>query len=206
MATFLPKGKRIHLKLRKATLNRGGSTRQHNFKLELDLTEGDDVLTGLPEWMQNAFTNLAQIGNCAEEQKFDVVFNDHTLEFFGSGKAKQKLFPVVLKAKLSKFVMSRTGTEDEDVEVKLVFTALFDTTKQIHEWVFDDEDSELWMSAESPQLDLNLKGVQEKKQEDDEDEDEDEQVAQQRRAAEAGARTTPLIPLVPRRNPASPHN
>jgi hypothetical protein len=204
MATFLPKGKRIHLKLRKATLNRGGSTRQHNFKLELDLTEGDDVLTGLPEWMQNAFTNLAQIGNCAEEQKFDVVFNDHTLEFFGSGKAKQKLFPVVLKAKLSKFVMTRTGTEDEDVEVKLVFTALFDTTKQIHEWVFDDEDSELWMTAESPQLDLNLNGVQEKKED---KEEEDEIDAQQRRKEEAGARTTPLIPLVPRRTPASsPHN
>ena len=173
MATFLPKGKRIHLKLRKATLNRGGSTRQHNFNLMLDLTAGDDTLTGLPEWIQNAYTNLARIGNCTALQKFDVAFNDVVLEFYGSAKARAKLFPVILKAKLSKFVMERTGTEDEDVEVKLTFTALFDTTKQVYDWVYEEDDTEFWMSAESPQQELNLSGDNAAASDDEDDEDDD---------------------------------
>ena len=209
MATFLPKGKRIHLKLRKATLNRGGSTRQHNFNLSLDLTEGDDTLTGLPEWLQNAYTNLARIGNCTALQKFDVVLSDVILEFYGTAKSRQKLWPVVTKAKLSKFVMERTGDEDEEVEVKLTFTAVFDTTKQIYDWVFADDDMEFWMAAESPQQELNLSGdnaaaaasdddddteddkdddeEDDEESDDDEDEDDEEEEEEEEQKASASA-------------------
>lgn len=212
MATFLPKGKRIHLKLKKATLNRGGSTRQHNFQLVLDLTEGDDTLVGLPEWIQNAYTNLIKTANYTDLVKFELAFGDETLEFYGSAKAKTRLWPVVLKAKLAKFSMIREG-EEEDAVVKLFFTALFDTTKVINEWVFDDEDGEFYMSSESAQQDLNLTGVQTKAPaaEEDDDKEEDELEAQARRKEEnSAARTTPLIPLVPRRIPGpravNPHN
>lgn len=186
MAVFLPKGKRIHLKLRKATLNRGGSTRQHNFNVEFNLSEGDDTLTGLPEWIQNAYTNLAKLSNVTVAQGFEIVLTDYTLEFYSTAKNRSKMFPVVLKAKLLKFKMTRTGTDDEDVEVKLTFTILFDTSKAIHDWVFDEDETDFWMATEAPQMDLDLAGVQatapasiaavadEDDESDDDDEDDEE--------------------------------
>jgi hypothetical protein len=164
--------------------------------------------------------------NVTQLQKFDVAFNDVTLEFYGSAKARQKMFPVVLKAKLSKFAMTRTGTEDEDVEVKMDFTVLFDTTKQIHEWVFDEDDTDFWLAAESPQQELNLAGAEASEAAEDEEEEaeegeeyeegedeegeasegeEDELQAQARRAKDAAARTTPLAGLVTRRTPVITH-
>lgn len=202
MATFLPKGKRIEVSIHGYSLNR--KTKRQTLRLRFDLTAGDDTLTGLPTWIQNAFTHIVQTGNLAKDQGFTAVFVGATMECFASAKGKTRSF-LVVGADLSKFEMRRKGGSDEDVVIELEFIAEFAAQEAIHKWVYDTpQEDEVWLAFELAQTDLNLNGVQEKKEG---GEEEDEIDAQQRRKEEAGARTTPLIPVVARRTPASsPHN
>ena len=201
---FLPKSKRIHLHLSAGTFNR--KTRQHTFKLILDLTEGDNTLTGLPAWVQNAFTNMAKLINCNPYQSFEVALNDTVLEFFPTEKSRTRLWAPILNARLNDFEMTRSGTE-EDLSIKLSFKAVFAASKDANDFVFEEGDGDFWMSAESPQQELNLSGDT-AAEEDDEEEEEDELEAQARRKEEKtaeGARTLPLIGRVPRRTPVVTH-
>ena len=227
MADFLPRKKRIHLHLSSGTFNR--KTRQHTFKLVLDLTEGDNTLTGLPAWVQNAFTNMAKLVNCNPYQSFEVALNDVVIEFFSTEKARTRMWAPILNARIFDFEMTRTGTE-EDLTIKLSFKAVFAASKDANDFVFDEGDGDFWMSAESPQQELNLSGDnaaatvsddeddEEEEEEEDGEEDDEEQeastpiaesqsakAARIRKEAEANAANAapaarpPMIGNVPRR-------
>jgi hypothetical protein len=233
--TFIQKSKRVKLTLRNAALLRKGEEKRHHFKLELNLSEGDDTLTGLPDWMQNAYTNLIKSANLTDCQKFGKLrFENMSLEMFPTFKGK-RFFSIINGATLGAFVMTRTGEGDEDAEVRLTFSAYFAGRREIHDWTFDHSKADFWMAFDSPQGELNLAGAQpgagedvsqdeldlDEDDEDDEDEGEDEEALYDDKPRDLNgadpavhkpepARTTPLVGLVARRTvgprSVNPHN
>ena len=215
MTSFIKKDQRVKLTLRDSHLLRRGEEKRHHFKLELTLSEGDDTLTGLPEWIQNAYTNLVKSGNLTDLSKFGKLrFENMTLELYSTPRTKQRFFSVINGATLSKFVMTRTGEEDEDAVVALSFSAHFPGRKDVHDWTFDYKNAAFWMAFDDPQGELNLAGkptvVEDDEDEaeetvsddedDDEDEDDDDEDEPQRASpGPEPARTLPLIGRVPRR-------
>jgi hypothetical protein len=219
MANFLPKNKRVQVTIHGYSLNRTNQTQ--TLRIRFDLTQGDDTLNGLPEWIQNAFTHMIRTGNCAKKQLFDAVFPAATLECFCSGKAKTRDFLVSKKADLSKFEMTRKGIGD-DASVVLEFIATFPKQTAIHKYIDETPiDEEVWMQFEQAQTALDLSGEktaaetsapeeEEDSKDDDEDEEEGDEVQEVVVHTPEPARTTPLVGLVPRRTVAqrsvSPHN
>lgn len=213
MADFIPKGKRIHVRLSKGDFNR--KSRHHTFKLVFDLTADGDTITGLPEWVQNAYTNLAKFANLNPFQRLEVSVDNAVLEFFPTQKSRTRLWAPILGAQLTNFEMERKGTE-ESLSIRLKFNATFPWNKSAHDFVGSEGDDDFWLSAESPQQDLNLTAAQEtaaetsddedeeeedETEEEDDDSDEDEEEEDEEDSKPEPARTTPLVGLVPRRTP-----
>jgi hypothetical protein len=155
---FIDKGKRVKLTLRDAALLRRGEEKRHHFKVDIVLSDGDDALNGMPEWVQNAYTNLIKTGNLATMQKFDVRLENATVEMFPTPKGR-RFFSPIMDATLSSFVMTRTGKGDEDAVVTLSFSAYFPGRKEIHEWTFDHKTANFWAAFEEAQGDLNFAGT-----------------------------------------------
>lgn len=156
MANFLPKDKRVLVTIHGYSLNRTNQTQ--TLRIRFDLTQGDDTLNGLPEWIQNAFTHMVKTGNCAKKQEFSAVFPAATLECFASQKAKTRDFLVAKKADLSNFQMTRKGS-DEEPTVVLEFVATFPKQSAIHKYIDETPiDEEVWMQFEQAQTTLDLTG------------------------------------------------
>lgn len=155
---FIPKGKRVKLTLRDAALLRRGEEKRHHFKVDIVLSDGGDSLNGMPEWVQNAYTNLIKTGNLSTLQKFDVRLENATVEMFPTPKGR-RFFSPIMDATLSSFLMTRTGKGDEDAVVTLSFSAYFPGRKEIHEWTFDHKTANFWAAFEEAQQDLNFAGT-----------------------------------------------
>jgi|GEM_PF-6994947 len=228
---FISKGKRVKLTLRNAALLRKGDEKRHHFKLELNLSDGGDTLNGLPEWMQNAYTNLIQSGNLTDLQKFGKLrFDNMSLDMYPTYRGR-RFFSIINGATLASFAMMRTGEKDEDAEVRLSFSAYFAGRREIHDWTFDHSRADFWMSFDAPQGELNLAGTQpgasedvgqdeldlddDEEDETDDEEDDDEDDEDEDEGLDAKPRDlngadpsmhdpapAPLVGLVPRRTPA----
>lgn len=178
---FLPKSTRCKLHLSKQDLlKRSSEDKRQTFSVYCMLSDGNATI-GMPDWVQNAYTQMIKIANKSKKQVFDVVIPNCFIEMFATEKTKSKLFSIIKEATLSNFTMERTGKDEEDVAVKLTFKISFSARKEIYDWFWDAKKDDFWACFEESQQDLTFAAARdaESDSEDDEDSDEDEEAEQE---------------------------
>lgn len=167
---------RKKFRLKDATLLRRGEDRRHSFVLEQVLTEGDDTMNGMPEFICVAYNTMIKSANRQKRMVFEERFENVAFEAFPTFKGR-RAFPIVIGAQLYGFIMERIG-KGEDADVVLRFVVLFSSTKQVHDWTYDHKRADFWAQFEEQQGNL-LSGEEmpangDGEDVDDEDEEEDE--------------------------------
>jgi hypothetical protein len=172
---FLPKSTRAKLHLSKQDLlKRSAEDKRQTFSVFIALSDGN-ALVGMPDWVQNAYTQMVRIANKSKKQVFDVVIANCFIEMFGTEKTKSKLFSIIQAATLSNFTMERTGKDEEDVAVKLAFKISFNARKEIYDWFWDAKKDDFWACFEESQQDLTFAAARDAESESDDDSDDDEE-------------------------------
>jgi hypothetical protein len=171
---FLPKSTRAKLHLSKQDLlKRSAEDKRQTFSVFCSLSDGN-AMTGMPDWVQNAYTQMIRIANKSKKQVFDVVIPNCFIEVFGSLKTKSKLFAIIKEATLSNFTMERTGKDEEDVAVKLSFKISFAARKEIYDWFWEAKKDDFFASFEESQQDLSFQAARDAQTDSDDEDDSDE--------------------------------
>lgn len=179
---FLSKTTRTKLHLsEQKLLKRSSDDKRQTLSVFVKLSDGN-ALVGMPEWVQNAYTQMVKIANKSKHQVFDTVIPGCFVECFGTEKTKSKLFAIINAATLSHFVMDRTGKDDTDVEVNLSFKITFAGRKEIYDWYWDAKKETFFAQFEESQQDLTFAQARDNESdeveqdgdlEDEDDEDDD---------------------------------
>lgn len=176
---FLPKSTRAKLHLSKQDLlKRSAEDKRQTFSVFIALSDGN-ALVGMPDWVQNAYTQMVRIANKSKKQVFDVVIANCFIEMFGTEKTKSKLFSIIQAATLSNFTMERTGKDEEDVAVKLAFKISFNARKEIYDWFWDAKKDDFWACFEESQQDLSFQAARDAEADSTNEADDDEDAEQE---------------------------
>lgn len=152
---FLPKTKRVRLRIHKTDLIRMASDdKKHKFDASIVLTQGDDTMTGMPEWIQVAYETLLKARNLQKDVNFTHNLSNVAIEIFATPKGR-RTFPIIVDANLTGFQMDRTGSSD-DPQIALYFSMKFPGRKEIHDWTWDHKGMECFASFEQQQGVLNM--------------------------------------------------
>lgn len=171
---FLDKSKRVPLHLIKQDFVKlSDENRRLTFHVSCALGE-DASLAGMPEWVQNAYTQMIRVANKSKKQLFDTVIPNCFVEMFGTEKTKTKLFAIVNEATLSGFTMDRTGKDDDDIAVKLCFKISFAARKEIYDWAYDTKKTTFWAAFEESQQELYREASPSDGDDVDDEEDDDD--------------------------------
>lgn len=174
---FLEKNKRVALHLIKQEFVKL-SDENRRLTLHVSCILDAHALTGMPDWIQNAYTLMVRIANKSKKNVFEEAIHNCFVEMYGTEKTKTRLFPIINEANLLKFTMERTGKDDETVAVKLLFQISFAARKEIYDWCYDTKKATFYAQFEESQQELYNPGNEDDDESDDSDEEEEEEATQ----------------------------
>jgi hypothetical protein len=169
---FAPKTKRVRLRVHKTDLIRhAAETRSQKLDVSIVLTEGDDTMTGMPEWIQVAYESLIKERNLQKYIKFTHNFSNMAIDVFPTPKGRRN-FPPIIDSDLQTFQMERVGSSDAP-QVALYFSIKFPARKEVFDWTWEQKGMECYATFEQQQraLEMNPKvgeGADDHEEDDDE--------------------------------------
>ena len=152
---FFPKNKRVRLRVHDTGLiTLSDEEKRQKFDVSVVLTEGDDTMIGMPEWVQVAYAAMLKSRNLQSNIRFPPKFDGMAIDIFSTPKGKRTFSPII-DGNLFGFEMDRTGT-DEEPQIALYFSMKFPGRKEIHEWTWEHKGQDCFACFEQQQGTLEM--------------------------------------------------